>query len=160
MMAFENICVPVALQRYIDFTPVALRQLELAQALRQVHGAAVHLLSVNAPVALLPGVESTEEKLARFAQGMDGESQTIMTAVREGKPSREISSYVEEVSADLVIIGSHSKRGPLDVGLGSTASILARELSVTLMMVRPTLAELEQTRELMIPRYPIIFPYG
>jgi nucleotide-binding universal stress UspA family protein len=159
-MAFENICVPVALQRYIDFTPVALRQLELALALRQVHGATVHLLSVNAPVALLPGVESTEEKLTRFAQGLDGESQEIVTAVREGKPSREISSYVAEVAADLVIIGSHSKRGPLDVGLGSTAAILTRDLSVTLMMVRPTLREMEQTRELMIPRYPIIFPYG
>jgi nucleotide-binding universal stress UspA family protein len=159
-MAFEIICVPVALQRYIDFTPVALRQLELAQALSQVHGATLHLLSVNAPVALLPGVESTEEKLERFAHSLDGDCPEVVTAVREGKPSREIYSYVEEVSADLVIVGSHSKRGPLDVGLGSTAAILARELASTLLMVRPTLQEMERTRELMIPRYPIIFPYG
>ena len=63
-------------------------------------------------------------------------------------------------NADLLIIGSHSKRGPLDVGLGSTASALLRDLETTVMMVRPTEAERRRAQELAIPRYPWVFPYG
>jgi hypothetical protein len=59
-----------------------------------------------------------------------------------------------------LIIGSHSKRGPLDVGLGSTASALLRELETTVITVRPTADEQEKALELMIPRYPVVFPYG
>jgi len=59
-----------------------------------------------------------------------------------------------------MIIGSHSKRSPLDVGLGSTAGSLAHDLPATVLMIRPMDEERERTRELMIPRYPMIFPYG
>jgi len=67
---------------------------------------------------------------------------------------------VVEVGADLLIIGSHSKRGPLDVGLGSTAAALEHDLPATVLMLRPQDEEAAQARELMIPRYPIVFPYG
>ena len=48
----------------------------------------------------------------------------------------------------------------LDIGLGSTASALMRDLDVTVLMVRPTEEEQERAKELMIPRYPVVFPYG
>ncbi len=159
-MGFERICVPVALQRYLDFTPVALRQREMAGVLARQYGATLHMLSVDAPMALLPDVETTAEKLTRFIEPLTEEIPEVVTALREGRPSHEIAGYVEETGCDLVIIGSHSKRGPLDVFLGSTASALASDLAVTVLLVRPSLVEMERTRELMIPRYPIIFPYG
>ncbi len=159
-MGFERICVPIALQRYLDFTPVALRQRELAQVLATSYGAAVHVLSVDAPMALLPDVETTQEKLQRFIKPLAGEGIEVVTALRQGQPSQEITAYIEEAAFDLVIVGSHSKRGPLDVGLGSTATVLTRELPQTVLMIRPSIAEMERTRKLMIPRYPIIFPYG
>ena len=67
---------------------------------------------------------------------------------------------MEATNADLLIIGSHSKRGTLDVGLGSTAAALHRELEATVITVRPTAEEQEMVQELMIPRYPLVFPYG
>jgi nucleotide-binding universal stress UspA family protein len=159
-MAYTSICVAVALQRYVDLTPLALMMRDLAILLAREHGASVHVVSVDAPVPLLPDAETTEDKVARFAEPLVELGLSVTTEVRQGRPSQEIRACAEALAADLIIIGSHSKRGPLDVGLGSTASALVRDVSGTVLMVRPTQAEQEQARELMIPRYPLIFPYG
>jgi nucleotide-binding universal stress UspA family protein len=84
----------------------------------------------------------------------------VEVVLRRGKPSREISDFVRSMDADLLIMGSHSKRGALDVGLGSTASALMRDLEASIIMVRPTEDDRLRARELMIPRYPVVFPYG
>jgi nucleotide-binding universal stress UspA family protein len=84
----------------------------------------------------------------------------VAVVLREGRPSKVISEVVAELGADLLVVGTHSKRGPIDVGLGSTAAALERELGATVLLVRPTPAEQEAARELMIPRYPLVFPYG
>ncbi len=65
-MGYQRICVAAALQRYLDFTPVALRQRELAGVLAKAYGAKIWVLSVDAPVPLLPDVETTEDKLRRY----------------------------------------------------------------------------------------------
>jgi len=159
-LSYSRICVAAALQRYLDITPIAARIRDLAGVLAAAHGASVSVLSVEAPVELLPDVDSMVEKLERYAAPLTAEGFDVDVALRKGKPSREIISYVEETGADLLIIGSHSKRGVLDVGLGSTASVLMRELEPSVIMVRPTEAEQERAQELMIPRYPVVFPYG
>jgi nucleotide-binding universal stress UspA family protein len=159
-MEYRRIVAAVALQRYLDFTPIALRIRDLAVLLARASGAPLHVLSVDAPVELLPGVENTADKLERLVEPLRGIGIEVVTELREGRPSRVVSEYVAEVDADLLILGTHSKRGPIDVGLGSTASAIDRELATTVLMVRPTLAEQEAALELMIPRYPMVFPYG
>lgn len=155
-MSYQKICVPIALQRYLEFTPVALRQRDIALALASKFDSEVHFLAVDAPIALLPDLESTDTKLQRFAENVEG----AIVVLREGKPSSEILDYIEEVHADLVIVGSHSKRGPIDVGIGSTASVLSRKSPAPVVMVWPTEDEVDRAKELKIPHYPIIFPYG
>jgi len=159
-MVYRKICVAVALQRYIDLPPVALRQRELARALAAAHGASIQVLSVNAPMPLLPDVETTEDKLQRFLAPLLDEGLEAHWSLREGRPSREIARYVQDIAADVLILGTHSKRGPFDVGLGSTAAAIPQDLALTVILIRPTEDEQERTRELMIPRYPFIFPYG
>ena len=159
-MRYRKICVAVALQRYLDFTPLALRQRELARLLAREHGAAVRVLSVNAPVPLLPDDETTEDKLERFIAPLAEEGIDVHASVREGRPSREIVLYVNEIGGDLLIMGSQSKRGAFDVGLGSTAAAIPEDLRAAVILVRPTEEEQARTRELMIPRYPLVFPYG
>lgn len=155
-----RICVAVALQRYHDFTPVALRQRELARVLAEADSAGIDVVTAEAPVALLPGLETTEEKLERYAALLREAGCEVRTRLREGRPSREIVRHLEETGADLLIMGTHSKRGPLDVGLGSTAAALPDDLEIPVLFVRPSAADQERTRELMIPRYPLVFPYG
>ena len=159
-MSYTKICVAAALQRYLDITPIAARIRDLAGTLAAAYQIPVSVVSVEAPVELLPDVETMEEKIQRYAAVLEERSLAVSSAVRPGRPSKQIIAHVEEVGADLLIIGSHSKRGPLDVGLGSTAAALLRDLETTVLMVRPTEHEREQARELMIPRYPWVFPYG
>jgi nucleotide-binding universal stress UspA family protein len=159
-MPYTTICVAAALQRYLDITPIAARIRDLAGVLAAAHNASVSVLSVEAPVELLPDVETMEEKIARYAESLRAEGIEVEATLRKGRPSREIIAHIDDIGGDLLIIGSHSKRGVLDVGLGSTASALMRELDKTVIMVRPTEAEQEKARELMIPRYPVVFPYG
>jgi nucleotide-binding universal stress UspA family protein len=159
-MAYQKICVAAALQRYLDLTPIAVRIRDIAGALAKVHGIPVSVLSVEAPVELLPDVETMEEKIERYANPLRVEGLEVEVTIRKGKPSQEIMDHMEEVGADILIIGSHSKRGTLDVGLGSTAAALLRDLEATVVTVRPTSVEQEKARELMIPRYPVVFPYG
>jgi nucleotide-binding universal stress UspA family protein len=159
-MAYTRICVAVALQRYLDITPIAARIRDLAGVLAAAYRVPISVLSVEAPVELLPDVETMEEKIERYAEPLRVEELKVDIALRKGRPSTAIIAHVQAIGADLLIIGSHSKRGPLDVGLGSTAAALLRDLETTVLMVRPTEAEQEAARELMIPRYPIVFPYG
>jgi nucleotide-binding universal stress UspA family protein len=159
-MAYRRIVVAAALQRYLDFTPIAVRIRDLGADLAGLYGISIHILSVDAPVELLPGVETTDEKLDRFAAPLRQRGLEVVTCLRDGRPSRAIEEYVDEVGADLVIMGSHSKRGPIDVGLGSTASAIGRDLVATVLLVRPTAAEQAGAQELMIPKYPLVFPYG
>jgi nucleotide-binding universal stress UspA family protein len=159
-MAYTRICVAAALQRYLDITPIAARIRDLAGVLAAAYRVPISVLSVEAPVELLPDVETLEEKIERYAEPLRVEGLEVEAVLRKGRPSSEIIAHVQAIGADLLIIGSHSKRGPLDVGLGSTAAALLRDLETTVLMVRPTEAEQEAARELMIPRYPIVFPYG
>jgi nucleotide-binding universal stress UspA family protein len=132
----------------------------MALALALAWGTPVSVISVDAPVSLLPDVETTAEKLEHFVRPMVEAGLEVATVLGQGRPSKEIRSHVVEVGADLLIIGSHSKRGPLDVGLGSTATALEHDLPATVVMIRPRDEEAARARELMIPRYPIVFPYG
>ena len=159
-MAYTRICVAVALQRYLDITPIAARLRDLAGVLAVAHNASVTVVTVEAPVELLPDVETTEEKLQRLASPLRDLGLMVNTNKLEGRPSEEIASLVKTIEADLLVIGSHSKRGVLDIGMGSTASALMRELDMTVLMVKPTVDEQEQAKELIIPRYPVVFPYG
>ncbi|RLE32964.1 MAG: hypothetical protein DRJ61_08315 [Acidobacteria bacterium] len=159
-MPYRTICVAVALQRYLDFTPVALQQRAVARAIAIVNEATLTVVSVNTPVDLLPHLATTEEKIQRFVEPLTADGLSVNTILRTGKPSAEILKVIEEIEADVLIMGSHSKSGPLDIGLGSTVRALPQDLDVPLILIRPTAAEVEQARELIIPSYPVVFPYG
>jgi len=160
-MSYSKICLAVALQRYLDITPIAARLRELAIALAQHSGGELAVLSVEAPVELLPEVETLEEKLDRFVKPIRESGLQVHAELRKGRPSREILAFVREAGGDLLLVGSHSTRSALDVGVGSTAAALLRELlDVPVLMVRPTDDEQDRAEELKIPRYPLVFPYG
>ena len=86
-MSYNKILLAAALQRYVNFTPLALRQRELALALAQKFGAELHVLTTQAPAGLLPHVESTEEKLARYVEPMVDQEVAVHAVYRVGKPS-------------------------------------------------------------------------
>lgn len=159
-MTQNRIAIAVALQRYVGETPVAERQRELGMALAKARGAELHVLTVEAPVALMPDVETTAEKLARYIAPITEGDVAMVHALRTGRPSEAIVAYAEEAGIDTLIVGSHSKRSVLDVGLGSTASALSRAAHCAVVLVRPTAEEQARTQDIMIPGMPMVFPYA
>ena len=86
-MPYTKICVAAALQRYLDLTPIAVRIRDIAGALATVHDVPVSVLSVEAPVDLLPDVETMEEKIERYARPLREAGLEVEVAIRKGRPS-------------------------------------------------------------------------
>lgn len=159
-MTPQCIVIPVALQRYVDPPPVAERQRDLARLLAAAAGSKMCFVSVEAPSQLVPQLETVEEKLRTFTAPLVAHGFDVERAVLKGRPRDVLPPYVLEKEADLVIMGSHSKRSPLDLVMGNTANALLDALPhVEVVMVRPTIEEAAAAAELMIPDYPYVFTY-
>ena len=61
----------------------------------------------------------------------------MKTLLRVGNPRAVIVETARSVMADLLIIGSHSKRGILDIALGGTARHITHAAPCTVLMVAP-----------------------
>jgi nucleotide-binding universal stress UspA family protein len=158
-MSPERIFLPVALQRYVDAPPVAQRQRDLARLLAAACGAHITVASVEAPLALAPAAESVEQKLNAFVAPLISHGYDVTVRMLEGRPRDVIPAAVEDDKSDLVILGSHAKRGPLDVRMGSNAESLLSSLKCEVILVRPTAEDAARAKDMMIPDYPWVFTY-
>lgn len=156
-MTPQTIVVPVALQRYVDAPPVACRQRDLARLLAAACGAEVHLITVEEPLRLLPSAETVEQRLKAFTRTLVTHGFTVRTECLKGWASEEVPRYVQEVEADMVILGSHAKRGPLDFGLATNASAMLAEIDAEVVVVRAAKEELLRGADMVIPTAPIQF---
>lgn len=60
----------------------------------------------------------------------------VMTAVLEGHPSSELNTYAENNTIDLIVIGTHGRRGLDRLLIGSVADKVIREAKVPVLVVR------------------------
>ncbi|MEF8856237.1 MAG: universal stress protein [Haloplanus sp.] len=76
--------------------------------------------------------EDAQEAVARVREiaGTVDEEVPVETAVVEGKPSREIVRYAEEVGCDLIVMGTHGRGGIDRLLLGSVAESVVRASSI------------------------------
>lgn len=120
-------------------------------ALADRYGATVHALSVvnpgiteelNANVSLLESVRESRTEAARQAiadvkaQSTDHDV-TVLEAVREGTPAREIVSYADE-HADLIAMGTHGRTGLSQYLIGSVTTSVVRTAGVPVLTDRLT----------------------
>ena len=61
----------------------------------------------------------------------------VNTILRVGDPGDIIVEVATNLKADLVILGSHSKRGLLDIGLGWTAQHVNKAAPCLVVLVSP-----------------------
>ena len=78
----------------------------------------------------LAEMESLAEEVGFDAQ--------LVTELREGAPTKEILAYVEEAEIDLVVMGTHGRKGIERSLLGSVAERTVRGSSVPVMVVPDT----------------------
>ena len=74
-----------------------------------------------------------EDALAMVESETD---QPVVTAVREGEPTEEITAYAEEIDADLVTTGTRGRHGENRFLLGSVAENVVRRCPVPVLTVR------------------------
>lgn len=78
-----------------------------------------------------------EEKLAEFQQEQPATFERAVTHVRVGAPADEIAQLAADLDADMVIVGTHGRRGARRLLLGSVAEGTMRLSRCPVLVVRP-----------------------
>lgn len=140
-MKISNILVPT------DFSPCSEQALDYAIDVADKLGAKVHLLSViGIPSYGVPelGVgltatmidnmtTDTQRALDQLKRDRKSVSQTL---VRAGDARDVILQTAEELPADLIVMGTHGRRGISRALLGSVAEMIVRTSPVPVLTVR------------------------
>ncbi|HEY1959065.1 MAG TPA: universal stress protein [Polyangiaceae bacterium] len=133
MRPIQTLLVPV------DFSETSEAALEYAVSLAQPLGARLVVMhAYELPIygfpdgALVASVEVATRLMNSAQVGLDamvarwrGESR-IDTVLRQGVPWEEVQAVAEDVGADLIVIGTHGRRGIARALLGSVAEKILR----------------------------------
>ncbi len=143
MLRFREILVP------IDFSDVSRRAVALAASLCARSSGRIRLLHVVEPLNLSPAFDGTSvldlvraEKIARdevdaFLAGCDVPAGTPLSPeVHLGGAADTILREAEVGSADLIVIGTHGRRGLTKMLLGSVAADVLRRSLRPVLTVR------------------------
>jgi nucleotide-binding universal stress UspA family protein len=144
---YSRILVP------IDDSPTAQRGLEEAMALAAALGSTLHLLHVVDARLLIGEVSAYvpadrllddwraagERLLASASDKVRAKGIAVDSAVRCDPALRVCDAIVEEAKntrADVIVMGTHGRRGFKRVALGSDAELVLRESPVPVLLVR------------------------
>lgn len=150
--AYSNVLVPT------DGSELAQRALEEALTIASLTDATIHVLFVvdDAKVAELASDAGTdtvtfdadvgslferfealgEHALDELRDAAADRGVAVTARIRKGHPRDEILAYVDENDIDLVVMGTHGRRGLQRYVLGSTTEAVLRRASVPVLAVR------------------------
>ena len=77
------------------------------------------------------------QKMNDYLAPLHDQGLTLAPILRVGNPRDVIPEVATSMQADLLILGSHSKRGLLDIVLGGTAQQVSRSTPCTVVLVSP-----------------------
>ena len=141
-MDFQKILVAT------DFSDISLHAVEKALALALSNQSKLYLLHVLELPAASPSLSVMDdvtlgwEKDARERLGRllpDDLDTDIVTqeVTRRGNPAEEIARFASEKAVDLIVVGTHGRKGLSKLLLGSTAEKLLREAPCQILVIKP-----------------------
>jgi nucleotide-binding universal stress UspA family protein len=153
---YRNILLAAAFQNWEHYSTHALAARDVAATLAR-HAERLHVLTVYEHEATrIPAGVPTEmaaklreqqtggvdrmvaEKMDDYVGPLLSQGLPVAKILRLGSSPRHlIIEVAQEVDADLLVIGSHSKRGLLDIALGGTARHLSEHAPCPVVMVAP-----------------------
>jgi nucleotide-binding universal stress UspA family protein len=153
---YNTILLAAALQRWERYSVHAIAAREVAAALAR-HAKQLYVLSVydndaaRVPTSGLPSemvtqlreqqIQQTDrlmaEKMDEYVAPLVSQGLPVSKMLRLGSPRHVIVEAASEVGAHLLVIGSHSKRGLLDIALGDTARHVSTHAPCEVVMVVP-----------------------
>ncbi len=133
-----------------DFSEAAGRALEIALDIGSRLGASVtvvHAYELGLPPVPfgVDPIPELDERTARAGrEGLDAVVRRAKTdgfvpidgMLRQGVPWREIDASAREINADLIVMGTHGRRGLAHALLGSTAEKVVRSAPCAVLTVR------------------------
>ena len=146
-MAIQRILLPT------DLSELSVRAARVARELAQIGGATVHVLHVFQTVKVaLPGPEvgvllrkvppdeavlqTAVDEFARRYLATAGVS--VVTALRRGKPAREIVRYAKAEQIDRIVIGTNARGIVRRILHGSVTNSVLEHAPCAVVMVPPT----------------------
>jgi len=152
-----TILLAAALQKWERYSAHALAARDVAATLAKGTSHHLHVLSVYDYPPLNVGYIPAEmasrqqdelwrrtdtlmvQKLDAYIAPLQAEGLQITPILRTGNPRDVIVQVATSIKADLLILGSHSKRGLLDVALGGTAQQVGKSAPCLVVLVSPKL---------------------
>lgn len=145
MVKINNILLP------IDFSTSSDEAVEYALQLARINNANIHLLTVIEPLVIRDIVpadyaniiksyeESVQTKMDALVATLLQESPKIKVfpeLLKQFEPTDAILSKVKKENIDLVVMGSHGRRGLDRVLLGSVTEAVMREADCPVLVLR------------------------
>lgn len=135
---------PYTILAAVDYSDVSSLVVQEAIALaRQKHAAHLHFLHVNHAQPDEAGQEARHAELLEWlgarltdAQGMPCEANVVGHEL-SGDAATLIVEMARDVSADTVLVGTHSRKGLQRLLLGSVAAAVVRNAGCPVWVVRP-----------------------
>lgn len=147
-MSYQHLLVAV------DGSPTSHHAVDQAAALAQATGGRVRLLNVMDPIAHISGFEQPEvysqEVLPRLRQAGEALLQrarervaqrgvpvdTVLIENLDARVAQLVVEHAQAWGADLIVLGTHGRRGLSRVLMGSDAEQIARTSPVPVLVVR------------------------
>ena len=155
---YTTILLAAALQNWERYSTHALAACDVAATLAKGAAHQLHVLSVYD----YPPLETTDlppdiairhredllrrtdtlmvDKLDAYVAPLRAEGVEVSPILRVGNPREVIVEVATAIKADLLILGSHSKRALLDIVLGGTAQQVSKSAPCLVLLVSPKLA--------------------
>jgi nucleotide-binding universal stress UspA family protein len=147
MSVYRKILVP------IDGSPTSTRGLAEAIRLAQDQGAALRLVHVLDELIVTPGAETVvyldntvdllreagEQILAKaktLVQEAGLEAESVMREIMGGRAADSVVAEAKSWGADLIVLGTHGRRGVGRLVMGSDAEEVVRTARVPVLLVR------------------------
>ncbi len=147
-VTFDRILVPT------DFTEISQRALAYAKALAKPGNSELLLVHVNPPMDLITPPEAAwidtteiqslhEEQLEQSGAALRSEGFRAQAISVTGPLYAELLSTIKQYKADLVVLGTHGKKGLERFLLGSDAEAVLRHAGCPVLSVGPAVPNLE-----------------
>jgi len=141
-VTFEHILVPT------DFSDVSLRALEYAKTLAKQGNSELFLTHVNFPVDLITPPEAAwidtaeiqgmaEQQLEESSAALRSEGYRARALSLTGPLYEELLSAIKQYNVDLIVLGTHGKKGLERFMLGSDAEALLRQAHCPVISIGP-----------------------
>jgi universal stress protein A len=152
---YNPILLAIALQDWQRYSAYALKAREVAAALARASSKHLHVLSVyeyegleasdlpaDVMVPYREGMmrrtdDAMQQNLEAYVAPLRTDAIEVSKILRVGNPRVEIVKVATEIDVDLLIIGSHSKRGFFDLFFSGTAQQVGKHAPCTVIFVDP-----------------------